>query len=626
MNALPFPAPAPIALARGLAFAACAASVFAEATEPETAIVDLPELYVSASHTATVEPAATYGTPVSRLELNPQIDLQARNLAEAQGDVTIRGGIFENTGFRIGAATVMDPQTGHYFSEIPIAPEMLRGPGVLVGADNALYGFNSSVGTIDYRWSEIADGGSLSAGLGDHGLNYQRLHHAQSFRAGADVPAIWGGELEYSRSESNGTIANGDHNFSRVSGRLQRRSEESQTDLFAGYQTKFLAWPELYAAPYNSPESDRVRTTLLMANHLRSYGDDSSVEATAYYRQHNDHYLFNRFATSDRAFVHETKVYAAAVAGSHRFSERFALAYSGQATADEIESTKLENSFTSRSYVKLAALPEFLLLDAGETSLALRAGAAFDDTNRDDSALSPLADLTWTRRREAGDDTLYLSLTQATQVAGYTAIGGATSGLFASNPDLERETSRNLELGGAIRRNEWSLQAAVFHRWDDDLVDWTYSFSRSSARAARNVDVRSFGFEAIGSRRFGQLELLGSYTYLDKSDDYGAANVDASFYALNFAEHRITAAAIWTPHEIVQLRIDNEYRQQAANVLREGSDSAFLTNLGISFYLPGIEQLELRAAAENLWQDDFQDIPGTPGRGRQLSAGATWSW
>jgi hypothetical protein len=34
------------------------------------------------------------------------------------------------------------------------------------------------------------------------------------------------------------------------------------------------------------------------------------------------------------------------------------------------------------------------------------------------------------------------------------------------------------------------------------------------------------------------------YTYLNKDADYGLATVDASFYALNFANHRFTAAIV----------------------------------------------------------------------------------
>ncbi|MDQ8202445.1 TonB-dependent receptor [Pelagicoccus sp. SDUM812003] len=581
--------------------------------------VELPELYVTSSHTAIVEPASTYGAPVSRLELNPQFDLQVRNLAEAQGDVSIRGGIFENTGFRVGAATLIDPQTGHYFSEIPIAPEMLEGPGLLVAADNAFGGFNSTVGTVDYAWTEIRDGGSAAVGFGDNSLNYQRLHQGRTFAAHGEDS--WAAEMEISRSESAGTIENGDHNFVRYSGRLQRKSDAGQTDFFAGYQSKYLAWPELYAAPYGSNESDSVRTTLLMVNHAQAYGDDDRWEATAYFRRHHDHYLFNRFSDS-LAFLHQTEVAGAAVTGAHRLSGRFAINYTAQLTADEIESSTLENNFTSRSYTKVAVLPEFLLYESGEESLTLRAGGSYDDTNRDPSKLSPIADLTYAR----GDDRYYLSMAQSTQVAGYTAIGGSTGGLFASNPDLDREVSRNLELGAVLSRGEWSLKAAAFAREDADLVDWTFSYDRTSARSARNVDIDTYGLELVASRRIGQWELLGSATLLDKDEDYGDASVDASFYALNFAETRLTGAVVWSPLERLQVRMDNEYRKQRENVLREGDDSAVFTHLGVYYSFPELQGLELNASVENLWQDDFQEIPGTPGRGRQTSVGARWSW
>ena len=64
----------------------------------------LPTLYVDAQQTANIRPVTTYESPVSNLEFEPRVDLQSRNMAEAQGDVTIRGGIFENTGFRVGSA------------------------------------------------------------------------------------------------------------------------------------------------------------------------------------------------------------------------------------------------------------------------------------------------------------------------------------------------------------------------------------------------------------------------------------------------------------------------------------------------------------------------------------------
>ena len=86
---------------------------------------ELPTLTVIGQETANQRPVTTYETPISNLDFDPRVDMQSRNMAEAQGYLIIRGGTFENTGIQVGSATLMDPQTGHYTTELPIAPEML---------------------------------------------------------------------------------------------------------------------------------------------------------------------------------------------------------------------------------------------------------------------------------------------------------------------------------------------------------------------------------------------------------------------------------------------------------------------------------------------------------------------
>ncbi|MEC8190057.1 MAG: TonB-dependent receptor, partial [Verrucomicrobiota bacterium] len=113
-------------------------------------IYTLPTLTVKGQETANIRPATTFESVVSNLDFDPRMDFQSRNMAEAQGDINIRGGIFEGTGIKVGAATLIDPQTGHYTTELPIAPEMLSEGRVYTGAENALRGFNSTAGTIAY--------------------------------------------------------------------------------------------------------------------------------------------------------------------------------------------------------------------------------------------------------------------------------------------------------------------------------------------------------------------------------------------------------------------------------------------------------------------------------------------
>jgi vitamin B12 transporter len=588
---------------------------------------DIEKIMVKGSTTANKEPVGTFVSLVSNLEYDPRVDLQSRNMAEAQADVTIRGGIFENTGFRVGSATLLDPQTGHYFSEIPIAPEMLSKANIMTGADNALYGVNSSVGTVSFGWKPVKTAGSVSIGTGNNSFNLHRVHSGVSMPLDNAKDWIIGFEGEYSFSESDGTIDNGDHDFNRTSARVQLVGPSSQTDLFFGSQDKFFGWPNMYT-PFNFNETEDLKTQLFMLNHTQSYASGSIFEISAYTRRHNDHYIFSRENPEIFQAFHKTEVKSVAFSGRHEQTESFALNYSAQFIEDSIESTSLENNFTSRRYYKASILPEYKMSLKDEQQLTFRLGAAFDDTDRDDSEVSLIGDIAWiTFNSDDSTQTLYLSYAEASQVAGYTAIGGSnTGGLFRSNYNLERETTKNLELGLAFDGLTWSLDSAVFYRKDDDLTDWTYSLSSTSARSANPVDIETLGWELLATTRLANAEIITSYTFLDKSEDYGAVDIDASFYALNYPDHRLTFGAIWQFTDNVEIRVDNEWRRQEQNILRNDGDDAFFTHLTLKVSPSQFQGLDIIFAADNLWDESFEEIPGTPGRGEQYTATVTYNW
>ena len=586
----------------------------------------LSEFKVIEQKTANLRPVTTYESPISNLDFDPRVDMQGRNMAEAQGDLSIRGGTFENTGIRVGSASLLDPQTGHYSAELPIAPEMLTEPEIFTGAANALHGFNGNVGTVSYKWSEITKRGSATIGGGDHNLNFQRLHNAWIVPYQNSTEWTWGAETEISRSESDGTIPYGDHNFDRTTGRIQLLGPESQTDFFAGYQSKFFGWPEMYAAPYGSNETEYIKTRLILLNHLQSYGNRSHWEATAYHRRNSDHYIYNRFSPNNN-FIHETKVASIALSGIHEIDENTAINYAGQFTGDEISSTKLENSFTDRSYYKISIVPEYIRSLGNHEELTFKFGASLDDTNRDDSDVSPVAEISWKRTDKQGRSKhAYISYAESTKVLGYGAIGGSPSGLFASDPDLLREISKNIELGYTVKEADWSMKGALFYRWDNDLVDWTYDSNNTNARSAKNVDIETVGIEIIASRTWNKLQTIASYSYLHKDEDYKDSTIDGSFYALNFPEHRATLGLIWNPNDLWEIRIDNEWREQQANPLREGPSNTLNSHLAASYYPAHLNDIEVFVAFDKPWDEEFQDIPGTPGRGDQFSLGATYSW
>ncbi|WP_213608355.1 TonB-dependent receptor [Pseudoalteromonas sp.] len=591
----------------------------------ETATIE--QITIEASPTANTLPVGTFDSPISNLEYDPRVDLQSRNMAEAQADVTIRGGIFENTGFRVGSATLLDPQSGHYFAEIPIAPHMLSGPYVLTGADNALGGVNSSVGTVAFGWKPIISAGSVSVGVGSNDFNLQTIHAGKSIPLNNTSDWRIGFEGEYSHSQSDGSIDFGDHDFTRTSGRVQLSSSLSQTDLFYGLQEKFFGWPNLYT-PFGVNETEDLETQLIMLNHKQSYTTNSEFEVSAYYRKHNDHYVYSRENPSAFQAFHETQVTSLAISGRHAQTKSVAVNYSAQYIEDSIKSTTLENNFTSRNYFKLSVLPEYTTALKNNQQLTVRLGAAFDNTNRDDSELSLIGDVTLNTQNSDGTErTLYLSYAEASQVAGYTAIGGSESGgLFRSNANLERETTKSLELGLLFEQQSWQLNSALFYREDYNLTDWTFNFDSSSARFAEPVDINTTGLEFLATKQFENTAIVASYAYLHKTETYGAEDVDASFYALNFPDHRLTLGAIWNPTDVLEFRVDNEWRKQHKNALRRSGDEVLFTQLTLKITPPALPNFFISLAADNLWDESFEEIPGTPGRGEQYTLSATYSW
>lgn len=598
--------------------------------QAEVAPVELPPVTVYSPFVANQEPVGTFAMSVSALKYEPLVDVQARNLAEGQADIAIRGGTFENTGFNIGALPIYDPQTGHYFAELPVAPAMLGAPSVRTGAENSLFGWNATAGSVGYTWQPVRATSFVSAGAGDNGLLKGEVY------AGYVAPAKVAGrtlsaDVDIAGSEGNGSRPFGDHEFTRYNARLQLADAQSQTDLFAGYQTKFFGWKNLYAGPFNSNESEDLQTTLIVLNHRVQIGADGDyVQAGVYYRRNEDDYQFNRFAPN-RAFIHTTEVFGAGFEGRASLCEQTAIRYRAGAVADDIESTSLfvgptRGRYDDRTQGYAGAFAEHTVPLSGNRSLFLTGGANVDFSNRSGSAVSPVTEIAFVESKSALQR-VYLSYSESTQLPTYTALNSnSVAGFFRGNRDLGRSEAKNLELGAVVLAGGWNLKSAVFYRKDENLVDWTYNPAvPGAARVVAQGDVDTFGFEGVARRDFGVFDLVLGYTWMDKNEDYLAAG-RSSFYAFNYAEHRLTAAIVARLGAGFELRMDNEARIQADNSLRRRNDEVVLSSLGLYYAVPRVKGLTLSAQVDNLWNTYYEEVPLVPGSRREVSFGARYAW
>lgn len=588
----------------------------------------LANVTVFGQRTANPSPAGTFAMPVSQLRYEPLVDLQGRNLAEAQADVAIRGGTFENTGFSLGALPVYDPQTGHYFAELPLSPRMLTAAHVRTGAAQAMAGFNATAGSIAHDWQSIRSGGAATLSAGDFDTTQTGLYIAGKDLALDIGPRALAADASFDHSTSDGSQPGGGHQFTRYSGRLQLQSERSQTDIVVGHQTKRFSWLNLYT-PFNTLETEDLKTQLYLVNHRLVLGANGDfLQFGASHRRHRDIYRIPAF---DFLNHHRSEVTTGAIEGRISRSARLAFRYRAGLVADRIDSNALvvgpENGRFDRRIQSYAGLfADYQRVEGGPRFWMTTVGVNLDHSNRASTAFSPTLQLV---RHRPGSviGRWHVSFSQTTQLPTYTALNSNNrGGLFAGNRDLGRAKAQSIEWGAQAELAGWLVQSAMFVRRDRSLVDWTFSFDRPNQRTANPVDIDNMGLELVAGRALDRLELVIGYTWLGKTEDYRNVRVDASFYALNYPRHRMTAAIIARLAESVEVRIDNDLRVQADNVLRTSSRNAFSSALGIYFLPPAIPGLSLSLQVDNLTNNGFQAVPRVPASRRLASLGVRYGW
>lgn len=609
-------------------------------TAPEGSGPEQLTVEVTAPRAEAPETVQSYPAPISGWRFDPRVDVQSRAFAEAQGDLTLRGDVFENNAFSLGAVTLHDPQTGHYFAEIPVPPLMLGAPKVLTGVSNGLYGFDSAVGTLAYDWEEIQNQALAEAGLGDRGLNIQHAYLARQKLLNTPTGTL-NFDLDLSHAESSGTRAHGDNYFKRYGARLQWDTPRSQTDVFVGEQYKQFSWPDMYALQElhdllntSGIESDALHTTLTTLNHLQNFSD-GKLQFSAYYRRNRDDYEFDRYQPDlFNPFKHTSDAGGAGLAGQQGLGYGLSLNYAAEFLADHIQSTSLTfGPFSSRSSEKFTLLPEKRWTLTPDDILELKAGASWYDTNREAGRISPLASAAWIETLAPFSSNRYfLEYSTAYEAPTYTALSSSSSsGLFRGNPELGLQHSNNVEGGLDLNRKNQKLHLAGFYRRDLDFVDWIFDSSAApyAARLADSLDEGVYGLEGFFTRHWSRLDLTAGYTYLDKHIDHSQAfpSYDGSFYALNYARERINLNLTYRPLEILAINYWNELRLQKDNPLRDSVGNFFyLSAIGVTFQPRFLSQFSLTFLVDNIWNENFEEVPGVPSRRRQFTALLAWHW
>jgi hypothetical protein len=601
---------------RNLTIGVILSSVLVSAQEEAIDLVEMSAFPVYAG--SFLEGSAPAGQLSDRMAREVRVDLQSRGGVRYQTDISIRGGIFEGTGLSIGGLALFDPQTGHYFSEIPLDPAFFGGAQLLTGVENGIRGFNSTAGSIDWTWAPIATGGNTWFRLGTD--SWYGAGVRQSGQAGEGRY-----EIGLSHEQGDGSIDFADFEMSRLSARYEQELGVGTLRLFGGYVDKFYGWPRMYTGfPLN--ETDHYAVSLVGWQwETGNQSNGSFHRIGGYWRQVDDDYEYTR-ESPNNFFEHKTKVLSLQGDGIVTLNTT-RVVYRWTLVQDEIlRSTSLVHGpFSERNYGEgaLLAVQDFET-DWGEWSAY--GGFGIDASDEDSTVGLPQVGVSASGVSDGAYWKVYLEYSESSQVPGYTVLNSRTSGLFGGNPNLGRELAETLETGISYQMESVLAKLVLFQREDIGLVDWVYSSDTPSSRQAAPVDMTVRGLEGFVRWEHDSTAVELGFSLLDKDENYRESNIDASYYALNYARQRLLATIEQQLSDDIVLRLEGEYREHPDNTLRSGGDEALLVHLELIWKDFLSEDWSLAIRATNLGKEDFQSIPGTPAPGREGAMTLSYRW
>jgi iron complex outermembrane receptor protein len=529
-----------------------------------------------------------------QLQDEPEVLVNSQGLA--QQDLSIRGGSYTGSGMSINGLNLRVPYSAHFNSELPF-------PGNLFGSADVRNGLKNAsghlVGTAAYSTRPMNVQSQYSAAIGTR-ENYRATLFSRSENIGAFV--------DWNKAR---TVDHGGNDMNRFAGSafVQFLQNDWLFDILAAGQTKEFGAQGYYGIPSAVYAEEQTDDTLLFFSASKGDVYDSYIRASASVRAFNDEYRIpSSFFANDARSHHG----AFAIEGRTMEIQHIALNLRGDA-----EHSRVSGDVGShhRTRASVTVLPE-----ARFERVVFKAGLNSVVQSDESAEWLPLAGIDF---MATDNSTVFFSYTETEQQPDYQTLYYADP-FRTGNSMLAQQLSRNTEVGFRQFLSaslDWQLTG--FFRQVENASDWTQTTAGGIWTATDLGTLNVGGIDA--SLTYLASENLGVrlfYQWLGK-ESYDAY---AGMYELDYPEHMLNLSAYWRFFETYLLEFSQTTRYQTANRARSGTDFGADASLGLHYEPYFAKNVRLSFLAENLWNSDFQSIPGLKARPSTASLELTASW
>lgn len=533
--------------------------------------------------------------PMAAFAQNPEILINSQGLA--QQDLSIRGSGYSGAGLSLNGLNLKVPCSAHFNADLPIPDYLLTGPHVQYGLDNVS---GSLVGTAAYQTEMQNDHLRTTLGFGT------REHYSAKLTAfGSGV----GGFIEGEKALRIDHDANG---LERCSGGayLQHLTDDWQIDLLAGFQQKDFGAQGYYGIPSTTYAEEQTRDLLLFLGAAHGELDSVYFRAGTAFRRFDNEYSIPSVLFDSNARSYLGSLF---IEGRTLEIQNIALNLRGDI---EHERTAGDIGNHDRTRGSILVLPEVRF-----ERLTIKAGLSSVFQTDESAEWLPQGAIDFF---VTDNIRLYAAYSETVQQPDFQSLYYSDP-YHTGNDSLDLQLSKNTELGlHQFLSAQLDWRAAAFHRRQENVLDWTKATAADTAWTATDLGTLDVcGIDAkLNYLASDELDIQLYYQWITKGD----YDTYAGLYELDYPEHLLGISGFWQFTPELQVFGAHILRLQTDNNIRNSSNFGAEASLGLHYDPRFAKNTRLSFLVENLWDTDFQPIPGLKPRPVTFSSGITVNW
>ena len=520
------------------------------------------------------------------------VDVRRRGTGGIQSDFGLRGGSFEQVLILLDGVRMNDPQTGHHNGDIPVLLSDISRIEIIPGHNSSLYGADAFGGVINIitkvplkRRSRIEiKGGSFGKMAGVF---------SQSFPLGSLTNRITVG-----KKKSDGYRFDTDYDITTASYQSRMGFGRKEIDWSFGYVSKDFGANGFYA---NYPSREK---TSAYTSHIGLVLQPTSllrVQSRVFWRRHDDDFVLDFRRPSWYRNNHRTWVWGGEVHANVRLSKNREIAFGIESVEEDLKSSSLGD----RARFRLGIF--------GEMVWSISDRMNFDGSVRTDyqkgwgTETNPSLSFSYSVTPEIR---WRASFGRVFRIPTFTELY-YNSPANKGNPALKPEYGWCWETGFTWNTKNQKAEITFFLRQEKDRIDWIAWHLGDPWQVVNIGEMKIGGVSLSYNKSLGRYFIMRcSYTGMNFRTWKGENFI--SKYGFNLLKHNFVFQGIIKWLERVNQSFSFSLKQRRGNPIYSLLDSKLSYSLNrVEFFL------ELT----NLFDAEYEEIPGVPMPGREIIGG-----